>query len=303
MKDLQPHEIAGISAKITRYASNILGSPAYFAKKRKELQSLIEQQGTPTVWWTLSYADHQWEDLHRLFGEVPENCQNNPENKSKWLYQQCLNNPSLVNEYFTKRVSEFVEHFFGKYGLENEWFWYRFEWQMRGSIHVHGMVRLKSDPDLVRLSNQVIEGRQQARKLAAYMDNNPHLFPDMMLQEITNLQQHTDTYPNDVYMLNNEQYLQQQNELQFDDFDIETINTIINQGQAAEKGIITFRDYLLSSINRRDIFNLPPDATLHQRMPSTLHNPHPSSICHNLADQQDQIQNNLLDHGIHPIRL
>jgi hypothetical protein len=127
---MQPNEIAALNAKISRYAGNILGSPAYFAQRRKELQCLIEQQGSPTLWWTLSYADHHWQDLHKHFGRPPDDCENNPENKSKWLYQQCLNNPSLVNEYFTNRVNIFVTNFFGPYGLEMEWSWYRYEWQI-----------------------------------------------------------------------------------------------------------------------------------------------------------------------------
>ena len=32
--------------------------------------------------------------------------------------------------------------------MDAEWFWYRFEYQARGSIHAHGCAKLKNDPDI-----------------------------------------------------------------------------------------------------------------------------------------------------------
>ena len=38
-----------------------------------------------------------------------------------------------------------------------EWYWYRFEYQARGSIHAHGCAKLKNDPDLRLLGDRVCE--------------------------------------------------------------------------------------------------------------------------------------------------
>jgi len=74
-------------------------------------------------------------------------------------------NPHIVDEFFCHRVKEFVNAFFGKDGLECEYVWYRFEFQKRGNIHVHGVVKLKSDPGLPKLSQLVIDGRKAAQIL------------------------------------------------------------------------------------------------------------------------------------------
>ena len=75
-----------------------------------------------------------------------------------------------MNEYFTKCVEIFVQHFFASKGLEAEWYWYRYEWQSRGSIHVHGLCRLKSDPDLHLLLEEIILGRKASRYKAIHLD-------------------------------------------------------------------------------------------------------------------------------------
>ena len=50
-----------------------------------------------------------------------------------------------MNEIFVQRVKLFIKPFFGYNGLNAEWHWYRFEWQKRGNIYVHGLARLQSD--------------------------------------------------------------------------------------------------------------------------------------------------------------
>lgn len=52
--------------RMSYYAANISGSTSYWSKRRMELQSIIEQCSAPTVFWTVSFADHHWADLHKL---------------------------------------------------------------------------------------------------------------------------------------------------------------------------------------------------------------------------------------------
>ncbi|XP_068687691.1 ATP-dependent DNA helicase pif1-like [Montipora foliosa] len=42
--------------------------------------------------------------------------------------------------------------------LDAEWHWYRFEYQARGSIHCHGVAKLKNDPGLCQLSETALRG-------------------------------------------------------------------------------------------------------------------------------------------------
>ncbi|RNA07296.1 ATP-dependent DNA helicase PIF1 [Brachionus plicatilis] len=52
--------------KMTPYSANITGSNAYWYQRRIELESTFEQKKPATVFFTFSYADNHWEDLHRL---------------------------------------------------------------------------------------------------------------------------------------------------------------------------------------------------------------------------------------------
>lgn len=38
------------------------------AQRKKELLALMGAKKIPTVWFTLSLANHRWEDLQNLFG-------------------------------------------------------------------------------------------------------------------------------------------------------------------------------------------------------------------------------------------
>ena len=42
--------------------------------------------------------------------------------------------------------------------LDAEWHWYRYEFQARGSIHCHGVAKLKSDPGLCKLTDIALKG-------------------------------------------------------------------------------------------------------------------------------------------------
>ena len=55
--------------------------------------------------------------------------------------------------------------FFGKKGLEYSWFWFRIEYQERGTAHAHGYLRLKEDPGISELTQKVLKGRISEHKL------------------------------------------------------------------------------------------------------------------------------------------
>ena len=84
-----------------------------------------------------------WLDLRKLLGEVPDKLDTeSDETYSKRLMRherdKHLKNPQIVDEFFFRRVANFLQHFFGPNGLETVWTWYQIEWQKRGDPHVHG---------------------------------------------------------------------------------------------------------------------------------------------------------------------
>ena len=84
---------------MTPYSANITGSNAYWFQRRSELESTFEQKKPATVFFTFSYADNYWEDLHRL---LPGGSSTDP----KTRYQNVLKNPHLVDWYFSIRIFE-----------------------------------------------------------------------------------------------------------------------------------------------------------------------------------------------------
>ena len=63
---LQDMPIDKIGERVTIFGSSLRGTRSYWNKSRAELTNMINQQGTPTFFFTLSAADTKWPDLHAL---------------------------------------------------------------------------------------------------------------------------------------------------------------------------------------------------------------------------------------------
>jgi len=288
--DRMDHQsIQEMHGRISKYSANICGSNSYLSAKRNELQSLIEQKGNATLWLTLSYADFHWKDVRQLFGQPPHGL--DERETIKWANAQINMNPGLMDEYFQVRVDSFIKNFFGIGGLEHEWFWYRFEWQGRGAIHVHGMVRLKCDPGLVRLSKLVILGRKFERLMAA-MEDVQSIPPTTMHTEAFKL-----NYPNDEYIEKDINVLAAQTTALLTRVNIDTVRQRIEEGHAAAVQIVTFRDFLLTNMNTSTPQNMPTDSTKVIRDPRPVDNPHPSSICHTVIDGHSIVNPDMMQYN------
>ena len=71
--------------------------------------------------------------------------------------QNVINNPQIVDWFFTKRLEAFIKHWLYD-TLDAEWHWYRYEYHHRGSIHCHGTAKLKNDPGLCQLTEIALKG-------------------------------------------------------------------------------------------------------------------------------------------------
>ena len=141
-----------VMKKLMRYTKNVTGTNAYWNDEKGKLRATITQVCAPTIFWTLSIAEFHWPEIHSLLSddEVVD---------PKTLRENIINNPHLVDWFFTVRVEKFVKHWlYDQMGCE--WHWYRFEFAiMRGSIHCHGLAKLKSDPGLCNLSQVALKGQ------------------------------------------------------------------------------------------------------------------------------------------------
>ncbi|XP_066914869.1 uncharacterized protein [Clytia hemisphaerica] len=140
-----------VMKKLQRYSKNVTGTNAYWCDVKEKLKATITQMGTPTIFWTLSMADFHWPDIHDLFSS-------NGESESADFRQNIVDNPHIVDWLFTERVKSFVKHWLYE-SLNAEWHWYRFEFAvMRGSIHCHGLAKLKDDPGICELTEKALQG-------------------------------------------------------------------------------------------------------------------------------------------------
>jgi hypothetical protein len=274
-------KLFAMEKKMQRYAANILGSNAYMAQRKKELVSLMEVEGMPTVWFTLTLASHYWEDLHRLFGDPPPFFDESEEDYEKRWKSECLknyaSNPHIVDEFFVRRVKSFVEALFGADGLSACWTWYRFEWQKRGNIHCHGMVRLKSDPGLTKLAEKVARGRTAGRMLRRNFEVMRH-------RNQTCSYAYPDVYEQDILLKYIDEALYETlQETPLNDTQIQELLHDVEQGKKAEICICIYRDYMLTSLNPE-----PPDDACEEERDSMGPTPkvgdHVCSKCHKNAD-------------------
>ena len=109
--------------RMSAYCSNITRSDAYWYKRRAELEATFEQKEPATVFFTFSYADNHWHDLHRL---MPRNYSLDDSNMDfAHRYSDVINNPHLVDWYFSLRLNKFLEIVFDDI-LECKWRWHRY---------------------------------------------------------------------------------------------------------------------------------------------------------------------------------
>ena len=142
-------------SKISRYVGNIAGTNAYWNRVRDELKAIIINVGPPTLFFTFSSADMHWPELRALFRAGNQNQNDNQTSEER--RQNVINNPHMVDWFFTQRLESFVKRWLYD-TLGAKWHWFRYEYQGRGSIHCHGMAKLSNDPDLCQLTQIALKG-------------------------------------------------------------------------------------------------------------------------------------------------
>ncbi len=169
-----------VTQQMNMYNANIPGTDSYLANHKRNLEGLVAEKGSPTFWMTYTAGDNYWIDLHSMAvqdghyneDEIGMTEKEKAAIRRKWV----RDNPHIVDHYFFMRAKEYFNSFYGKDCLNAEWYWYRIEYQKRGSAHVHGCCRLKSDPNLPDLAQKVVHGREA--QLAWMASGDPHPLPE-----------------------------------------------------------------------------------------------------------------------------
>ena len=167
------------------FLRTIRSSPSFWALKKSELFAMIRQLGCPTFFMTLSAAEYNWFELIAILATVAdtsgkiftiEEAKEIPRNERFTLIS---NDPVTTARYFENRMSLILKYLytdkeggpFGAYPVI-EYFW-RVEFQTRGSPHVHMMTWNKNTPMYIERDNPNIsedEFAENRRELAKFAD-------------------------------------------------------------------------------------------------------------------------------------
>jgi ATP-dependent DNA helicase PIF1 len=144
IRDGQEGELAG---RISRQGANLVGTRPFWASMCRELDAMVRNLDCPHLFFTFSAADIQWLDLHVQMPDFPgrEAFTTDPLRHRK-ASQNVTDNPHITAEYLACRFKAFFDKVM-KRVLPVADYWYRFEWQQRGSGHIHGFLWLHDEPN------------------------------------------------------------------------------------------------------------------------------------------------------------
>lgn len=126
-----------LASKIVRCLKSVRATRPYWFMEGAKLKDMITQIGTPTLFYTLSMADLSWPDLHRLMPDDPFRPGLTDAQSFQIRMRNVTNNPHIVSAYLSTRHHHLrdtiLQHLDVEGGCAITDFWFRVEWQARGS--------------------------------------------------------------------------------------------------------------------------------------------------------------------------
>ena len=130
-------------------------SPAYLETRKKDIFAMIRQLSLPTWFMSLSAADTRWTDLLRMLAKLNDGIDYSDKELENLSWQEktklVQKDPVTCSRYFDHRVQEFLNTVLKSscepIGKLLDYF-YRVEFQQRGSPHIHMLVWIENAPTL-----------------------------------------------------------------------------------------------------------------------------------------------------------
>jgi hypothetical protein len=126
-----------LASKIVRCLRAVRGTRPYWYMEGAKLKDMINQIGTPTLFYTLSMADLSWPDLHRLMPDDPFRPGLTDAQSFQIRLRNVANNPHIVSAYLSTRHRHLRETILQHLDVAGDAsvtdYWFRVEWQARGS--------------------------------------------------------------------------------------------------------------------------------------------------------------------------
>lgn len=171
-----------------RVLRTLRGSPPYWEQAKRDLFSMIRQIGIPTWFCSFSAAETKWEPLLKSLTKLLYNKDITLEAAKDLSWQEkcklIKSDPVTCARYFDHRVQIFIKdvlkHSSQPIG-EIADFFYRVEFQQRGSPHIHMLVWVKGAP---------VHGVDNDTTIAAFVDKYVTCKNDTTIPELINYQTH-----------------------------------------------------------------------------------------------------------------
>ena len=146
-----------------KFLNALQGSPPYFEKAKKDLFAMIRQLGSATLFCSFSSAETQWIYLLRILGQLVDHKHYTDEQLESLHWEdKCRliqSDPVTCARHFDYQVNQFMTNFLlssaEPLGKISDWF-YRVEYQQRGSPHIHMLIWLEGAPEFKIDSDQEV---------------------------------------------------------------------------------------------------------------------------------------------------
>ena len=143
-------------SQIMHFGETLRGSRQYWYLARSELTDRINQVGPPTIFFTFSAADLHWPEFQDLFVSSGTTEEQSMANRRRNLNE----NPLLACWFLEERMTKYLKEVVGNLFTVTD-SWYRYEWQSRGSGHVHGFLWIAEAPNIREIDRMTEEERQK----------------------------------------------------------------------------------------------------------------------------------------------
>ena len=140
---------------------SLRNSPVYLEKRKKDVFAMIRQLGLPTWFGSFSSADTNWKDLLRILGKLNDGKYYSDDelDQMDWNTKSRLvqKDPVTCSRFFDYRVQQFIKTVLQSdhdpIGKVIDYF-YRVEFQQRGSPHIHMLIWIENAPIYEQDSNE-----------------------------------------------------------------------------------------------------------------------------------------------------
>jgi ATP-dependent DNA helicase PIF1 len=140
---------ANLLPQIVRQGAFLPGTRPYWRNRAGGLQAHARflSQSTAPVFVTFSCADMQWHDLQRHLPRFTDYLTGDDRARQRIVWSNIQDYPHIVAHYLDIRFRAFLKYVvYPQLGIADHWI--RYEWQHRGSGHVHCLFWTKSGPPL-----------------------------------------------------------------------------------------------------------------------------------------------------------